>query len=195
MIVPEFCNAYREFLINMQRGRLFVLLVATAVLVASVPIASAHDTVTVDGYEVTFGGADEPVITGERMWLEVHLLEAETGESVEGAEDNLNISVQRPFGNDTRELEVSSRFGEPGYYEAPIIFTEPGTYTVYVNGTVNGTAMNLSFQKQVHDAEELQYPPAEEDEADLGIPTWAVGIGSILALCGMGFAFAAGRRY
>lgn len=161
---------------------------------------SAHDTETVDGYEVTFGGADEPVITGERMWLEVNIVETESEEPVEGLEDSLTIAVQRPFGNDTHELDVSSRFGEPGWYEAPIVFTEPGTYTVFINGTVDWTEINLEFQKQVHNASNLEYPPQSEsqDTNPAGSLTEGISgivIGAAIAMLGMAIAVVAGRQF
>lgn len=181
----------------MYRG-LFALVVAGALLAGAAAVASAHDAETVDGYEVTFGGADEPVITDERMWLEVGIVDEETEEPVEGLEDSLTIAVQRPFGNDTRELDVSSRFGEPGWYEAPVVFTEPGTYTVFVNGTVDGTDVDLRFQKQVHDSGALEYP-AQEAEGDgttgsLTDGVSGVAVGAALAALGMVVAFAAGRQ-
>lgn len=183
----------------MNRHVLFVFLVASALVTGAVPVASAHDTETVDGYDVTFGGVDEPVITDERMWLEVNIVDSETGEPVEGLGDSLTMTVQRPFGNDTHELDVSGRFGEPGWYEAPIVFTEPGTYTVFIDGTIDGTTVDLAFQKQVHNANNLEYPPrsASDDETRAGSLTEGVpGIvfGAGIAVLGMAIAFVAGRQ-
>lgn len=162
-------------------------------------VASAHDTEVVNSYEVTFGGSDEPVITDERMWLEVNVVDNETEEPLAGLEDSLNIAVQQPFGNDTHELEVGSRFGEPGWYEAPVIFTEPGTYTVYVNGTINGSTANLTFQKQVHDSDNLEYPAESNQGGDGERPLSGlipgIAVGAALTLVGMTVAFVAGRRF
>lgn len=179
---------------------LFVLLLVGALSSGAVAVVSAHDTETVNGYEITFGGADEPVITDERMWLEVGVVEAETEEPVEGLEDSLTMAVQRPFGNETHELDVSSRFGEPGWYEAPVVFTEPGTYTVFINGTIDGTEVNLTFQKQVHKASNLEYPPrsASQDDEPVGTLTGGISgivIGATIAVLGMAVAFIAGRQF
>lgn len=184
----------------MNHRTLLAVLVIGALFGGAVGVASAHDSETVDGYEVTFGGADEPVVTDERMWLEVEIVDNETGEPVEGLEDSLTMAVQRPFGNDTHELDVSGRFGEPGWYEAPIVFTEPGTYTVFVNGTIDETEVELAFQKQVHDASNLEYPqqPASENEGRLGSVTDGVSgiaIGAAIAVLGMVVTFVAGRRF
>lgn len=177
-----------------------VLIVISIFLASGIPLVSAHDTETVNGYEITFGGSDEPVITDERMWLEVNVVDTESEEPIEGLEESLTIAVQRPFGNDTRELDVSSRFGAPGWYEAPIIFTQPGTYTVYINGTFDGADANLAFQKQVHNASNLQYPPqtptANTDQSSTlteGVSGIIVGAG--IAVVGMAIAFVAARQF
>lgn len=48
-----------------------IALVGLGILLAGITTpAMAHDTQTVDGYDITFGGAEEPLITGERMWLD-----------------------------------------------------------------------------------------------------------------------------
>lgn len=178
-------------------SRSAALVLLAVVLLGTVGIAGAHETETVDGYELTFGGSDEPVITDERMWLEVSIVAVDTGEPVEGLEDDLSMAVQRPFGSDTVDLEVSSRFGEPGVYEAAIVFTEPGTYTVYVNGTVDGTAIDTSFQTPVHDVDDLRYPtPTPESDLAGGLPpATGFGLGAVVAVVGMGVAFAIGRRW
>lgn len=177
-------------------GWLGHLLVVGLVLVGAVGVASAHDSQTVNGYELTFGGADEPVITGERMWLEVQIVEAETAEPVVDIEDDLTMAVQEPFGDQTKELDVSSRFGEPGWYEAAVIFTRPGTYTVYLHGSVDGTAIDASFQTQVHNASTLEYPApttGSDPSGGLGAAT-GFGMGALIAAVGMVAAYAVGRR-
>lgn len=178
----------------MSSQELFVTLaVAGLVLAGAVGLAAAHETETVNGYELTFGGSDEPVITDERMWLQVEILDAETEEPVEDQADSLEMAVQRPFGNDTHELEVGAVHGSPGLYQGAVVFTEPGTYTVYINGSINGTEIDTTFQKQVHDAETLEYP--ERTGSSLlgsGLPAgFGLGVVAVLALGGV---LVAGRR-
>lgn len=175
---------------------LTALCVIGIVLVGMVGLTSAHDTKTVNGYELTFGGSDEPVITGERMWLEVRIVDVEADEPVADLEDDLEMAVQRPFGDDTNELEVSGRFGAPGWYEAAIIFTKPGTYTVFLNGTVDGTPIDTTFQTQVHNASNLHYPtgPASSQPSSGLDASTGFAVGAVVAAVGMLVAFAVGRR-
>lgn len=125
--------------------------------IGAVSPAVAHESQTIEGYDLTFGGADEPVITNERMWLELDIVDNETGEPVTNQTDTLNISVQKP-GQEKVELDVSEKHGEPGVYETAVIFTEPGEYVVHVEGSIEGTAVHTHFEKEVHDHTELRYP-------------------------------------
>lgn len=190
--------------------RLFVFIAVVGVVFGGMAgIASAHDTEEVEGYEITFGGADEPVITGERMWMEVQVVEqtqegdggqgddGDVGTAVEDLEDNLTIAVRAPFGDETHDLDASSRFGEPGWYEAPVLFTEPGTYTVFINATVEGTEINVSFQKEVRNRSTLEFPGESTDEpssSSLSNGISGVLIGAVIAVTGMIVAFVAGRQ-
>lgn len=173
-----------------------ILAVVAVAFIGTAGVATAHETTTVNGYELTFGGSDEPVITGERMWLQVEILDADTGAPVEGIDDSVEIAVQRPFGNDTRELETFSVFGSPGWYEGAVVFTEPGTYTVFITAEVEGATIETSFQKQVHNASSLQYPqPTPSSERDSGMDaSMGFGLGAIVAAIGMTGAFYVGRR-
>lgn len=185
----------------MQRQRLVsILLVLCIVLAGMTGVASAHETETVEGYELTFGGSDEPVITDERMWLQVEIVDNETGEPVEGLDDDVEMSVQRPFGNDTHELEVDGVYGEPGLYEAAVVFTEPGTYTVFINATINGTEVETEFSKQVHNKSKLRYPVTTDNSinetADEESQESGSGLGAAAATVALGLVVVVlvGRR-
>lgn len=176
--------------------RLAALMVVTVVLLGMAGPVHGHETTVVNGYELTFGGSDEPVITDERMWLQVEILDAETGEPVRGLSDSVNISVQRPFGNDTFGLDVSDVHGQPGWYEGAIVFTGPGTYTVFVTADIQGATVETSFQKQVHNATNLQYPqptPSSERNAGMFEPM-SFGLGVVVAAVGSIGGFLFGRR-
>lgn len=172
------------------------LVVLSLVAIGAAGPAHAHETTTVNGYELTFGGADEPVITGERTWLQVEILDAGTGEPVEGVADSVDIAVRRPFGNDSHPLEASAVHGRPGWYEGAVLFTEAGTYTVFVTAELDGTTVETSFQKQVHNASTLRYPqPTATPERDGGMDATAgFGLGVVVAAVGMLGAFLVGRR-
>ncbi|MDZ7731400.1 MAG: FixH family protein [Natrialbaceae archaeon] len=135
---------------------LLCLLLAGAALLVT-PVA-AHESETIEGYELTFGGADEPVITDERMWLQLSI-ENESGAPVTDQADTLSWRLERiERGMNATPLEVSESHGNPGVYEAAVVFTEPGEYRIHVNGTVEGTHIHTHFEKEVIDRETLAYP-------------------------------------
>lgn len=176
--------------------RIVILLMVGVMFSGVVGLAAAHESTTIDGYELTFGGSDEPVITGERMWLQVEILDADTGDPVDGLDDSVSMAVQQPFGNDTFDLTVSSVHGQPGWYEGPIVFTEPGTYTIFITADIDGDTIETSFQKQVHNASKLQYPQSgSSSNQQQGIdPALGFGLGALVTAIGMIGAFAIGRR-
>lgn len=177
-------------------GRVVVLGFLVIAFIGTAGMATAHETSTVNGYELTFGGSDEPVVTGERMWLQVEIIDAETGEPVEGIADSVEMAVQRPFGNDTHELAVDSVFGRPGWYEGAVVFTEPGTYTVFISAEIEGETIETSFQKQVHNASKLQYPQLTQTPETGGDMDASMGfvLGAVVAAIGMIGAFVIGSR-
>ncbi|MDF9747055.1 FixH family protein [Natrinema salsiterrestre] len=150
----------------MQFGkRLLVVGTIAVLLVGTVGPAVAHETQDLDGNEVTFGGADEPLITGERMWLEFEIVDAESGEPVENLSENLTVSIQTGDHEKTA-LELSEKHGEPGVYEAPVVFTESGDYVVHLEGSIDGSAVHTHFEKEVHDRAELEYPGTDSETND-----------------------------
>lgn len=147
-----------------QKSLATLIVVATVVLatVAVTPVA-AHDSQEIDGYELTFGGADEPVITDERMWLKLSITD-ENGDPVPDQADSLEWTLEKPGDVDPVDLEVSESHGEPGVYETPVVFTEPGKYVVHMKGTIEDTEIHTHFEKEVESSGDLQYP--ENDSVD-----------------------------
>lgn len=147
------------------RKPLTALVVITVLMTVAVGPVVAHETQELDGYDVTFGGADEPLITGERMWLEFEIVDNETGEPVDGQAETLTVSIDAS-GSEKTPLEVSEKHGEPGVYEAPVIFTEPGEYVVHLEGALEGTEVHTHFEKEVGDHTELEYPGDDSGTED-----------------------------
>lgn len=146
---------------------LFGVGLIVVLLIGAMSLVGAHETREVEGYDVTFGGEDEPIVTGERMWLQLEIVDNETGEPVEGQADTLKISLQK-LGNEKVPFEVSESHGEPGVYEVAVIFTEPGEYVIHMEGSIDGTEVHTHFETEVHDHTELEFPgddaQAEETE-------------------------------
>ena len=146
------------------RNQLAALALVVVLLVGVAAPVAAHETQTFDGYDVTFGGADEPLITGERMWLELEVVDNETGDPVEGQADNLELYVQTS-GHERSEVNLSEKDGEDGVYEAPVVFTEPGDYVVHAEGQIEETEVHTHFETEVTDRADLEYPNDDSQNA------------------------------
>lgn len=148
-----------------QRTRtvLLCVIVVSATLATLAAPAAAHDTNTEDRYDVLFGGSDEPIITDERQWFEIQVTDTESGDPIEDA--NLTVTVQQSGADEVYEVDAEPRHGEPGWYQAAIYFTEPGDYAVTIEGTIEGTEISTTFQKEVEDPEGLKYPASGSEEA------------------------------
>ena len=121
-------------------GRATVLSVALVAL--TVGITLAHESRDVGEYTFVVGFIDEPVFTGQKSGLEFFASRGED-EPVEGLEETLQAQVT--YGSDTRDLEVSPRFGERGSYESVFFPTAAGPYTFRIFGEVEGEAFDESF--------------------------------------------------
>ena len=92
-------------------------------------------------------------------------------EPVEGLEETLQAEVT--FGSQTRDLEISPRFGEAGAYESVFFPTAAGPYTFRIYGEVEGAAIDESFTSSADgfgEVEELaggQFPVQFPSTADV----------------------------
>ena len=121
-------------------GRVAVLSAATC-LVIGLGTALAHESRQVGDYTVVVGFANEPVYTGQKSGLEFSVSRGE--EPIEGLEASLAASVT--FGDRSRDLEISPRFGEPGWYESVFFPTAAGPYTFRIFGDIGGEPFDESF--------------------------------------------------
>jgi len=158
----------------------------------------AHESRDVGEYTFVVGFLDEPVYAGLKSGLELRISAGE--DPVEGAEETLEAEVT--FGDQTRALEISPSFGEPGAYRSVFFPTAAGSYTFRIFGEIDGTAIDESFTSgpdtfgDILDTAGGQFPvvyPATADlardaEAGAGAATMAtiaIGLGAAGLLAGL----------
>lgn len=189
-------------------GRATVLGIMLTSLVG-VGAAMAHESRDVGEYTFVVGFLNEPVYSGDKSGLDLRVSRGE--EPVEGLAETLTATVT--FGSQTRDLEISEAFGQPGAYRSVFFPTAAGPYTFHITGTIEGTAIDESFTSgpetfhEVRDVTAGQFPvafPATADivrdaEAGAGAATTAM-IGMVLggaalatALVALGLAIARRR--
>lgn len=148
---------------------LLILALSVALVLSAVGPAAGHASEEIDGNELTFGGADEPVVTGERTWLELSITD-EDDEPVTDLADDLEWRIEKPGDVDAVALSMEEQYGSPGVYETAVVFTEPGEYVVHVEGMIDDTEVHTHFDVTVEDHTALQYPEdnrVDELEAEL----------------------------
>ena len=150
-------------------GRAAVLGAALAA-VAGTGTILAHESRDIDDITLVVGFLDEPVYVGQKSGLDLRVTHA--GEPSEGLEESLDAEVT--FGGETRSLEISPAFGDPGAYRSVFIPTAAGPYTFRIFGEIDGEAIDESFTAgpdtfgEVQDTAGNQFPvvlPAAADVA------------------------------
>jgi len=161
-------------------------------------IVSAHEVREIDDITMVVGFLDEPVFVGQKSGLDLRVTHDD--EPVEGLEETLEAEVI--FGDDTRELEISPAFGEPGAYRSVFIPTAAGSYTFHIFGEIDGEPIDESFTAgpdtfgEIQDTGANQFPvvlPAAGDlarDAEAGAnaattSTIALGLGGAGLVAGL----------
>ena len=125
---------------------------AALTLIVGTGAASAHESRDVGEHTYVVGLIDEPVFTGQKSGLEFGAFHGE--EPLEGLEETLSASVT--FGDQTRDLVLEPRFGEPGWYESVFFPTAAGPYTFRIFGEVEGEPFDETFTSAPDTFSEVQ---------------------------------------
>ena len=194
-----------------RRARRSSFLAAAFLLLVSAQGALGHEQRDIGPYHVVIGFIAEPVFAGERSGLEFSVTQNE--QPVEGLAGVLKAEVVN--GDARRDLPLSARFGEPGWYQSYFFPTVAGKYTFHITGTMpDGTAIDETFTSapggfnEVQDAVAGQFPvrfpstPELAAEARRGADAAAqlpiaLGLGAIavaLSLAALGLALAGRSR-
>lgn len=187
-------------------GRASVL--GVLAILVSTGLALAHESREVGEYTFTVGFLDEPVYAGQKSGLDLRIRRGD--EPVGGAEATLQAQVT--FGDQSRDLEISPVFGQPGAYRSVFFPTAAGPYSFHITGDLEGTPVDETFTSgpdtfsEVQDTAGGQFPvvyPATADiardaEAGANAATTsliALGVGAAGLLAGLvAIGLAVGRR-
>lgn len=187
-------------------GRASVL--GVLAILVSTGLALAHESRDVGEYTFTVGFLDEPVYAGQKSGLDLRIRRGD--EPVEGAEATLQAQVT--FGDQSRDLEISQVFGQPGAYRSVFFPTAAGPYSFHITGDLEGNPVDETFTSgpdtfsEVQDTAGGQFPvvyPATADiardaEAGANASTTsliALGVGAAGLLAGLvAIGLAVGRR-
>src|SRR5918912_2452892 len=141
-------------------------LLAAATLLPTGAFAHEHRTIANGKYDVTVGWDVEPAFQGQKHGDSIRISEAGSNPAVpvEGAEKTLKVRIRQ--GATTREFPLRAVFGQKGYYVADLMPTREGDYQWTFVGSVNGEAVNDTFDtadgkfNKVQSASPLEFPLA-----------------------------------
>jgi hypothetical protein len=173
--------------------------------------ASAHEGVEAGNYLLTIGWINEPVIVGQPNGLDLFIVpkesehtegethtegDAHAADGVTGAEATLKFTVT--YGGVSQDYDILPVNGEPGRYRANLLPTREGQFTFKFTGTINGEAVDVTFEpEEVAAAGRLAFPEAVVASADLASQIAALRsqvqtaqiiaiVGALLGLAGLG---------
>ena len=182
---------------------------AVLTTLAGIGTVAAHESREVGAYTFSVGFLDEPVFSGQKSGLDLRVARGE--EPVGGLEETLEAEVT--FGGQSRTLEISPVFDQPGAYQSVFFPTAAGPYTFHVFGEIEGQVVDESFTSgpgtfsEVQDVAGGQFPvqfPATGDivrdaeaGADAAMTTMIAlvlgGAGLVAGLVALGVAIARRR--
>jgi hypothetical protein len=145
-----------------------VLVAVAAIGQAPAPSATAHETLSEGRFRLEIGWEDEPAFSDQMNAVQVRVSTPD-GAAVD---DLKGLRVEVSFGNESRVLPLVST-DRPGELRAPLIPTEPGTYTFRVTGSLDGeridvrsTCSDKTFDC-VSDTADMRFPPGDGPDGDI----------------------------
>jgi hypothetical protein len=143
----------------MARFRAGVVLAMVCSLAAGNALAHNSKLVAGERYRMSVGFIAEPIYTNERNGLDLAIRRAGEKETVPDLEAGLNAEIISPDGKSRREMAVRPRYGHPGRYTFDVMLTQPGSYSIRVWGTIDGTAFDETFElSEARPLTELRFP-------------------------------------
>ena len=136
--------------------------IATALGLAAVVPASAHEVRTVGAYEFTVGWLHEPAYTDEQNAVQF-LLKDKSGNPVTDIGDTLKVEVvygnqKMPAQSLNATYDPDTGLGRPGEYLVSLIPTRPGKYTFHFTGSLKGQTVDQSFTSGPNTFDEVKEP-------------------------------------
>ncbi|MBI4505665.1 MAG: hypothetical protein HY691_09030 [Chloroflexi bacterium] len=150
---------------------------ALAALLSLLPLfpgqVLAHERRPIAGkYQLVVGFLNEPAFAGQMNGIDLRVtVPAEGDKPIEGLEKTLKATVIVGGGARTMEVRLEPRFRQPGAYAGYFMPTREGSYIFQFTGTIDGTAINETFESgpgrfnDVQALQPLQFPERLPDPA------------------------------
>ncbi len=155
----------------MQRLLSIIVLVAVSALVAigvTSGTALAHESRDVGKYRFVVGFIVEPAFEGQKNGVDFRVTTGAGADAkpVEGVEKTLKVEITHVPTSVSKTFNLRTIFRDPGHYTADLILTASGYYRMRFFGTIEGVAVNETFNSRsggggfndVESTAEMQFP-------------------------------------
>ena len=169
-------------------------LMTLLVLVLNFQTVFAHETITAGDYEIVYGWVNEPPIAGQLNGVEIFV--NHTGQPVEEHVVH-TLVVELSYGGESKMLTLDPVFDTAGAYDATILPTIPGIYSLKFSGTLGDTPVDEEVElEEVQAADAVQFPGGASTAQDraAGTADWLVWLSLLLGLVGVGLGAVALRK-
>lgn len=143
--------------------------------------AFAHTTVEVDKFEIEVGWGTEPPVVGFRNDFVFQISEPGDSPGLKTGIKNAfkNLSATAKFGGLTKVLDIGSD-PRPGHYFSHVIPTKTGSYTISLNGEIDGIPINIEIPvEDVESTTVLDFPPTTASSSNQDVASLKSAVSSL----------------
>lgn len=142
--------------------KVVVLFTLVVLSISGISSAFAHNTITVDKYQIEIGWQEEPPLVSQQNAITITIMTDE-GQGVSSGVANAfkDLTATVKSGNTEKQLDILSDT-KSGHYYAKIIPTQVGSLVVELKGTINDVQVNQ--QVKIEDVENINviaFPPTD----------------------------------
>ena len=189
----------KEFAVQKKLLVSAILLALTAVLLNSQP-AFAHESITIGNYEIVYGWVNEPPIAGQLNGVEIFINDTGGG-GEQPAEEHIvhSLVAVLTYGGENKTLTLEPVFDVPGAFDATILPTIPGLYSLRLSGTLGDTPVDAEVElEEVQPEDAVQFPrgastASTKPSTEAGTADWLVWLSLLLGLSAIGISVIALR--
>ena len=179
-------------------------LITLIALALNYQFAFAHESITAGDYEIVYGWVNEPPIAGQMNGIQIFVHDMSSGEEQPAEEQVIqSLVVELSYGSQSKTLTLEPVFDTAGAFDATVIPTIPGIYSLEFTGTLGDTAVDANVElEEVQAADAVQFPSeasaasttSTNQETAVGTADWVVWLSLLLGLAAVGLAAIALRR-
>ncbi|MFA5860083.1 MAG: hypothetical protein WDA16_00165 [Candidatus Thermoplasmatota archaeon] len=151
-----------------------LILVTLALALSVCGSAAAHKAgYSPDGkIKIVWGFLNEPAVTMTILGLDITISDNATGALIDGVTQNtVQAAMHYGEGTEWEFKDFGPVSGQHGHYTAMITLTQPGIYTLHLQGTINGSdlgpnGVEIPSAHAIEDISETYFPPLKAPRDD-----------------------------